>query len=110
MAKAAAPVQEPETMPVQEPDINQEQEGGTGPEMANPCLKMDPMQEMVKIKIPRDPVNKGNDSLFVAINGRKFLIQRGKTVQVPRAVAEVIAHSEEQAEEADLFIDANSEA
>lgn len=68
----------------------------------------DPMQEMVKIKIPRDPVNKGNDSMFVAINGRKFLIQRGKTVEVPRAVAEVIEHSEEQAEEADLYISENS--
>lgn len=99
MAKSTAPVQEPEAN--QEPEVVQK----SG--MENPV--MDPMQEMVKIKIPRDPVNKGNDSLFVAINGRKFLIQRGKTVEVPRAVAEVIAHSEEQAEEADLFIDANSE-
>lgn len=93
MAKSAETVQVPET--VQDPETTQEPET---------VLEPDPMQEMVKIKIPRDPINKGNDSLFVAINGRKFLIQRGKTVEVPRAVAEVIEHSEEQAEEADSFI------
>ena len=69
----------------------------------------DPMQEMVTIKIPKDPVDKWNDSLFVGLNGRRYLIKRGVFVEVPKPVAEIIQHSEEQAEVADAFIQENAD-
>ena len=97
MAKAATQAQEPEV-------VTQAEEGQ---EPHEPEIK-DPMQEMVTIKIPKDPVDKWNDSLFVGLNGRRYLIQRGKFVEVPRPVAEIIQHSEEQAEIADAFIEANA--
>lgn len=50
--------------------------------------------EMVCIKLPINPLNKGDDSLFVGVNGRSYQIKRGVAVNVPRAVAEVIEHSE----------------
>ena len=97
MAKAATQAQEPEAV-TQAEDVQETQE---------PEIK-DPMQEMVTIKIPKDPVDKWNDSLFVGLNGRRYLIQRGKFVEVPRPVAEIIQHCEEQAEIADAFIEANA--
>ncbi len=100
MAKAATQAQEPEV-------VTQAEEGQEPQEPQEPEIK-DPMQEMVTIKIPKDPVDKWNDSLFVGLNGRRYLIQRGKFVEVPRPVAEIIQHSEEQAEIADAFIEANA--
>lgn len=38
----------------------------------------------------------GNDDVFVSVNGYKYLIQRGKEVEVPRFVAEVLKNSENQ--------------
>ena len=52
-------------------------------------------EKMVKIRLP---IIKGAESQekFVAVNGRRFKIKRGVTVDVPECVAEVIRHSEEQ--------------
>ncbi len=52
-------------------------------------------EKMVKIRLP---IIKGDEAqeLFVAVNGRKFKIKRGVTVEVPECVEEVIRHSEEQ--------------
>lgn len=47
----------------------------------------------VKIKIPKTRDNM--DDVYVAVNGKSFLIKRGVTVEVPDYVAEVIEHSEE---------------
>lgn len=38
----------------------------------------------------------GDDDVFVSVNGYKYLIQRGKEVEVPRFVAEVLRNSENQ--------------
>lgn len=52
-------------------------------------------EKMVKIRLP---LIKGAESQekFVAVNGRRFKIKRGVSVEVPECVAEVIRHSEEQ--------------
>ena len=47
----------------------------------------------VKIKIPKTREN--SDDVYVAVNGKSFLIKRGETVEVPEYVAEVLEHSEE---------------
>ena len=47
----------------------------------------------VKIKIPKTREN--SDDVYVAVNGKSFLIKRGVSVEVPEYVAEVLEHSEE---------------
>ena len=49
--------------------------------------------KMVKIKIPKTRDNL--DDVYVAVNGRSFLIKRGEYVEVPEYVAEVLQHQEE---------------
>lgn len=49
--------------------------------------------KMVKIKLPLTRSEK--DDVYVAVNGKSFLIKRGETVEVPDYVAEVLQHKEE---------------
>ena len=39
---------------------------------------------------------KYKNPVFVGINGKNYLVERGKQVQVPQCVAEVLNHSAEQ--------------
>lgn len=70
---------------------------------------VDGQAETVKIRIPKDPSNRADNALFVGLNGKRYLIKRGETVEVPRGVAEIIEHSELQAEEAQAYIEANAD-
>lgn len=54
-----------------------------------------------KIKIPLTRTEK--DDVYVCVNGESFLIKRGKTVEVPDYVAEVLEHKEEMLAEAMEF-------
>lgn len=58
-------------------------------------------EKKVKIKIPLTRTEK--DDVYVAVNGKSFLIKRGEEVEVPDYVAEVIQHSEEMLAEAMEF-------
>ena len=51
------------------------------------------MEDRVAIKLFKDG-KEYKDDVFVGINGRKYLIQRGVEVMVPPEVAEVIRLSE----------------
>ncbi len=53
-------------------------------------------------------LNKNDDSLFVAVNGKRMLIKKGETVQVPREFYEVIENSRRQSLEAEQFILSNT--
>ena len=55
-------------------------------------------QQTVRIKLPK--TRELQDDVFVSVNQRTWLIQRGVYVDVPACVAEVLQHSEEMAEEA----------
>ena len=44
--------------------------------------------------------------VFVGVNGETYLIQRGVDVEVPKAVAEVLRHSEEMDDAANAKIEA----
>lgn len=57
--------------------------------------------KMVKIRLPLTRTEK--DDVFVGVNGRNYLIKRGVEVEVPVAVAEVLAHREEMLESAMEF-------
>ena len=51
------------------------------------------VEKTVKIKIPITREEK--DDVYVSVNDRTWLIQRGKEVEVPECVAEVLRHREE---------------
>lgn len=57
-------------------------------------------EKMVTIKLPR---KKDEPAVFVSVNERTWLIQRGVEVEVPACVEEVLRHSEEMEEEAYAF-------
>ena len=61
-------------------------------------LKKD--EKMVTIKLPR---KKDEPAVFVSVNERTWLIQRGVEVEVPACVEEVLRHKEEMEEEAYAF-------
>ena len=48
--------------------------------------------KMVKIKLPLTRYEK--DDVYVAINGKSYLIKRGEPVEVPEAVVEVLDNKE----------------
>ena len=52
--------------------------------------------KMVNIKLPLTRAEK--DDVFVAVNGKSYLIKRGETVEVPAFVEEVLRHREEMLE------------
>lgn len=49
--------------------------------------------KMVKIKLPISRNEK--EDVYVAVNGKSYLIKRGETVEVPASVAEILQHKEE---------------
>jgi hypothetical protein len=57
--------------------------------------------KMVKIKLPLTRTEK-ND-VYVAVNGRSYLIKRGECVEVPASVAEVLENKEKMLNEAMEF-------
>ena len=52
-------------------------------------------QDKVRIKLFKDNGRYKSD-LFVSVNGVNYMIRRGVEVEVPRAVAEVLEHSQRQ--------------
>ena len=58
-------------------------------------------EKTVKIRLPitRDM----KDDVFVSVNARTWQIQRGKEIDVPECVAEVLRNQEIQLEQAMLF-------
>lgn len=59
------------------------------------------VEETVRIRLPK--TKELQDDVFVSVNNRTWLIQRGVYVDVPACVAEVLQHAEEMAEEAIRF-------
>jgi len=49
-------------------------------------------KDTVKIRLPLTKTEK--DDVYVALNGTAYLIKRGIEVEVPRGVAEILAHKE----------------
>lgn len=57
--------------------------------------------EKVNVFIPKDPLNKNDDYLYVAVNGENCRIKKGEYVSVHKKFAEVIQRSQKTANEAD---------
>lgn len=87
-------------------DVKEKAETGTDVQedpTADVLQENDPTacDKTVTIRIPRTKEN-GAD-VFVSVNERSWLIQRGVSVEVPECVAEVLRHQEEMMEESYIF-------
>ena len=60
-------------------------------------------EKTVKIRLPLTKEMK--DDVFVSVNARTWQIQRGKEIEVPECVAEVLRNQELQLEQAMIFND-----
>ncbi len=49
--------------------------------------------EMVEVRLPKAPKTEQNFQ-FVGVNGKTFQVPRGKSVKVPKPVAQVLANAE----------------
>lgn len=77
--------------------VEQKSEENGSTEAVTPAFTpVDPeLEKNVRIKLFYDG-DRYKDPVFVGINGKNFLVQRNKWVEVPRYVANVIAQSEDQ--------------
>ena len=66
-----------------------------------PTAIKDPMMEKVMVHVPKIP---GEDPmLYVGLNGKGWNIPRGKSVEVPKPVADIITQSQICASIADAY-------
>lgn len=54
------------------------------------------------VYIPK--ISRNDDALFVAVNGKRILVRKGESVELPLHFAEVIRNSEKATEKAQAFI------
>lgn len=52
-------------------------------------------EKLVKIRLPLMPGVQNQEALYVGCNERSWVIPRGKEMEVPECVVEIIQHSEE---------------
>ena len=50
-------------------------------------------EKKVKVFIPRDPTGKGDPNFYVSVNGKSYLLPRGKESEVPPEIANEIQRS-----------------
>lgn len=50
-------------------------------------------QPKVRVKIPFDPLNKGDTVVPVGVNGYFLDVPRGETVEVPETVADILTNA-----------------
>lgn len=62
--------------------------------------------DLVTVFVPKQ--TRSDNQLFVGVNGKRYLIQKGVKVDVPRPVAEVLANSEAMDKIANDYIEANT--
>lgn len=64
-------------------------------------------EKKVTIRLPKTRETK--DDVFVSVNAKTWLIQRGVEVEVPACVAEVLTHQEEMQAEVFKFEEENAQ-
>ncbi len=65
--------------------------------------KAETKEKLVKVRLPLIPNVEKQEAQFVSCNGRDFVIPRGKEVEVPECIAEILRNSEEAQMEAFLY-------
>ncbi len=72
----------------------------------NPVTENEANDKLVPVFIPK--ASKNDDSLYVAVNGRRMLVKKGEQVMLPASFAEVIENSFAAARSAEEYIDSVS--
>lgn len=67
-------------------------------------VEKDPWADMVEIRLPKPLPNEEN-FVIASVNSRIFKIKKGIPVKVPKPIAEVLEHSLEAEEAAEMYID-----
>ena len=82
-------------------------ENATGTEVMDeaPAEKSDYEKgmEMVQVRLPVIPGVEKQEALFVSCNNIEYVIPRGKAMEVPRCIAEIIEHAEIEAIRAEEY-------
>ena len=73
--------------------------------MADTTKKTANNAKKVVVRLPRLQGQNARQEEFFSVNGRNYLIQRGKDVEVPEEVAEVIRNAEKAEEYAMHYVD-----
>lgn len=60
-------------------------------------------EKLIRFKIPLGSADKDRTDVFVAVNGKSYLIKRGVTNELPESVVEVLENAEAQREYAIEF-------
>lgn len=60
-------------------------------------------ERLIRFKIPLGSADKDRADVFVAVNGKSYLIKRGVTNELPESVVEVLENAEAQREYAIEF-------
>lgn len=68
---------------------------------------IDPWNEKRTVRLPKAQ-NGDVNYVIASVNGRVFKVQRGVTVEVPAPIAEVLEHSFEAEDEAEMFQEKNA--
>ena len=68
----------------------------------------DPWKKMVSIRLPKKEDGSPN-YVIASVNGRVFKIKRGETEEVPAPIAEVIQHSYDAEDAADLYMESKAD-
>jgi hypothetical protein len=69
----------------------------TAAKNAEPEMNLDEyMEEIVTVRLPIIPGKEKQEAQFVAVNGREWVIPRGKDFQIPRYAALVLQEAEEE--------------
>lgn len=58
-------------------------------------VKTEVKEKLVKVRLPLIPNVEKQEAQFVSCNGRDFVIPRGKEVEVPECIVEILRNSEE---------------
>lgn len=69
-------------------------------------MKLKSKNTLVPVFVPKE--SKHDDSLFVAVNGKRMLIKKGETVMLPAPFVEAVENSVNARREAESFIDSVS--
>ena len=59
--------------------------------------------DMETVFIPRERGDKPDAGAWICVNGKSYLVKKGENVKVPKAVAEVIRHSNIARDKADEY-------
>lgn len=70
------------------------------------AIKKEPKEELVSVYIPKEGRN--DDSLYIAVNGRRMLVKKGVPLMLPKMFADVVKNSQRQDAAAQKYIEENA--